>query len=168
MIKKFNEHFRKQTLVISAFPGCGKSHFFRNNKDMEVLDSDSSKFDKAHFPQNYIEHIKSNLGKVDIIMVSSHKEVRDALVENGIPFILVYPSPEIKEEYIQRYIDRGNTGSFVQLLNNNWEIWLKELEKQKGCKKIKLKKGQYLSDVIQYLVPIEGEFIYLIYKNKNN
>lgn len=115
---------------------------------MEVLDSDSSKFDKAHFPQNYIEHIKSNLGKVDIIMVSSHKEVRDVLVENGIPFILVYPSPEIKEEYIQRYIDRGNTGSFVQLLNNNWEIWLKELEKQKGCKKIKLEKGQYLSDVI--------------------
>lgn len=76
-LKKFNEHFEKQTLVISAFPGCGKSHFFRENKDKEVLDSDSSKFDKTHFPQNYIEHIKSNLGKVDIIMVSSHKEVRD-------------------------------------------------------------------------------------------
>jgi spore cortex formation protein SpoVR/YcgB (stage V sporulation) len=64
-IKKFNEHLVKKTLVISAFPGCGKSHFFRNNKDKEVLDSDSSKFDKAHFPKNYIEHIKSNLGKVD-------------------------------------------------------------------------------------------------------
>jgi hypothetical protein len=39
-IKKFNEHFKKQTLVNSAFPGCGKSHFFRNNKDKEVLDSE--------------------------------------------------------------------------------------------------------------------------------
>jgi spore cortex formation protein SpoVR/YcgB (stage V sporulation) len=148
MIKKFNEHFRKQTLVISAFPGCGKSHFFRNNKDMEVLDSDSSKFDKAHFPQNYIEHIKSNLGKVDIIMVSSHKEVRDELVKNKIPFTLVYPSPEIKEEYIQRYIDRGNTSAFVDLLNKNWNSWINELEEQEGCNKIKLKEGQYLSDVI--------------------
>lgn len=147
-IEKFNEHFVKQTLVISAFPGCGKSHFFRNNKDKEVLDSDSSKFDKTHFPQNYIEHIKSNLGKVDIIMVSSHKEVRDVLVENKIPFILVYPSPNIKDEYIQRYIDRGNTGYFVELLDKNWELWLNELEEQVGCEKIKLEEGQYLSDVI--------------------
>ncbi len=147
-IKKFNEHFKKQTLVISAFPGCGKSHFFRNNKDKEVLDSDSSKFDKVHFPQNYIEHIKSNLGKVDIIMVSSYKEVRDALVENDIPFTLVYPSIEIKDEYIKRYIDRGNNDSFVELLNKNWELWLNELEEQIGCDKIRLKEGQYLSDVI--------------------
>jgi hypothetical protein len=147
-IKKFNEHLENKTLVISAFPGCGKSHFFRNNEDKEVLDSDSSKFDKEHFPKNYIEHIKSNLGKVDIIMVSSHKEVRVALVENEIPFTLVYPSPDIKDEYIQRYIDRGNTGSFVELLNNNWELWLNELEEQVGCEKIKLVENQYLSDVI--------------------
>ncbi len=146
-IKKFNE-YSKKTLVISAFPGCGKSHFFRNNKDKKVLDSDSSKFDKAHFPQNYIEHIKSNIGKVDIIMVSSHKEVRDALVENEIPFTLVYPSIEIKDEYIKRYIDRGNTGSFVELLNKNWELWLNELEEQIGCDKIRLKESQYISDVI--------------------
>lgn len=147
-IKKFNEHLENKTLVISAFPGCGKSHFFRNNEDKEVLDSDSSKFDKEHFPKNYIEHIKSNLGKVDIIMVSSHKEVRDALVENEIPFTLVYPSPDIKDEYIQRYIDRGNTGSFVELLYNNWELWLNELEEQVGCEKIKIGENQYLSDVI--------------------
>jgi hypothetical protein len=147
-LKKFNEHFEKQTLVISAFPGCGKSHFFRENKDKEVLDSDSSKFDKTHFPQNYIEHIKSNLGKVDIIMVSSHKEVRDELVKNRIPFTLVYPSPEIKKEYIQRYIDRGNTSTFVDLLNKNWDSWINELEAQEGCNKIELKEGQYLSDVI--------------------
>ena len=147
-IKKFNEHLENKTLVISAFPGCGKSHFFRNNESKEVLDSDSSKFDKEHFPKNYIEHIKSNLGKVDIIMVSSHKEVRDALVENEIPFTLVYPSPDIKDEYIQRYIDRGNTGSFLELLNNNWELWLNELEEQVSCDKIRLEENQYLSDVI--------------------
>ena len=34
-------------------------------------------------------------------MVSSHKEVREALVENGIFFTLVYPEPSIKEEYIR-------------------------------------------------------------------
>lgn len=149
MIKKFNQYNNsKNTLVISAFPGCGKSHFFRQNKDKIVLDSDSSTFDKSDFPRNYIQHIKNNLGTADIIMVSSHKEVRDALVENGIDFTLVYPDPSIKEEYIQRYIDRGSPQSFIQLLEKNWENWISELDEQKNCKKINLKENQYLSDVI--------------------
>jgi hypothetical protein len=100
------------------------------------------------FLENYIEHIKSNLGKADIIMVSSHKEVRDALVENEIEFTLVYPDPNIKEEYIQRYIDRGSPESFVNLLTNNWETWIDELSEQVGCEKITLNKGQYISDVV--------------------
>lgn len=147
-IKKFNEH-SKVTMVISAFPGCGKSHLFRNKGDMKILDSDSSTFDKSQFPQNYIEHIKSNIGDADIILVSSHKEVRDALVSEVINFTLVYPSRDIKDEYIQRYIDRGNDGKFVDLLKQNWDIWNDELEQQVGCEKIKLESGQYLSDVIE-------------------
>jgi len=139
---------QKDTLVISAFPGCGKSHYFRENIDKIVLDSDSSKFDKSDFPKNYINHIKENLGKADIIMVSSHKEVRDALVENKIPFILIYPDISIKDEYISRYIDRGSSETFVNLLTKNWELWVSELDNQIGCDKIKLKKFQYLSDVL--------------------
>jgi hypothetical protein len=147
-LKKFNEHSSKKTIVISAFPGCGKSHLFRNKGDKQILDSDSSKFDKSKFPQNYIDHIKSNIGTADMILVSSHKEVRDALVDNGIDFTLVYPNKDIKDEYIQRYIDRGNEDKFVELLKNNWNIWIPELEKQQGCKKIELNGGQYLSDVL--------------------
>lgn len=32
-VKKFNEHNSSDTLVVSAFPGCGKSHLFRNKGD---------------------------------------------------------------------------------------------------------------------------------------
>jgi hypothetical protein len=142
------ENGKNETLVISAFPGCGKSHFFRENKDKIVLDSDSSKFDKSNFPNNYIEHIKNNIGKADIILVSSHKEVRDALIDNDIKFTLVYPDISIKDEYLQRYKDRNSPESFIKLLGDNWELWIDELNNQKGCKKIKLKKGEYLSDVI--------------------
>lgn len=150
-IKKFNEHNSVNTLVVSAFPGCGKSHLFRNKGETKILDSDSSTFDKSQFPQNYIDHIKSNLGNVDIILVSSHKEVRDALNKNGIHFTLVYPNKDIKDEYIQRYIDRGNDDKFVELLKNNWENWMQELENQLKCNKVELKSGEYLSDIITKL-----------------
>ena len=117
----------------------------------KILDSDSSTFDKSNFPENYINHIKSNIGNVDIILVSSHKEVRDALQNQKINFTLVYPSRDIKDEYIQRYVDRGNDDKFVDLLKNNWETWMTELENQSGCNKVELNKGEYLSDIITQL-----------------
>ena len=150
-VKKFNEQSAVDTLVVSAFPGCGKSHLFRNKGDKKILDSDSSTFDKSQFPENYINHIKSNIGDVDMILVSSRKEVRDALQNQGINFTLVYPRKDIKDEYIQRYIDRGNDGKFVELLKSNWDNWMNELENQSACNKVELNKGEYLSDIITKL-----------------
>ena len=59
-----------KTKVYSAFPGVGKTTYF-NTTDKNVLDSDSSKFDKKNFPANYIEHIERNIQdpKVDKILV---------------------------------------------------------------------------------------------------
>lgn len=66
----------------------------------------------------------------------------------GIPFVLVYPNKDIKDEYIQRYKDRGNNDAFVELLTKNWDNWMEEMDNQEGCYKVKLDSGQYLTDVI--------------------
>ena len=139
--------------VISAFPGCGKTHFHNKHgiiSDYWTLDSDSSKFDKANFPQNYLEHIKKSLeNKCRFIFVSSHKPVREELVKEGIKFALVYPDIKLKDEYIQRYKDCGSNETFVKLLETNYENWITELTIQGGCEHIVLQSGQYLSDVIE-------------------
>ncbi len=142
------EKKEKETLLLSAFPGTGKSYLFKNNKDLKILDSDSSKFDKKDFPENYIKHIKDNIGKADIICISSHEEVRKALVKNNLDFTLAYPDIKLKDEYLERYKERGSDEKFIKLLSDNWDGWIKDLEKQKGCKNIKLKKGEYLADAI--------------------
>jgi predicted nucleotidyltransferase len=80
-----------KTRIISAFPGTGKTYFYNKNKET-TMDSDSSQFSgvkdqngnntkerNPNFPKNYIEHIKENIGKYEFILVSSHKEVRNAL-----------------------------------------------------------------------------------------
>ena len=140
-----------ETVVISGFPGTGKSHFVNYDSDYMpdgfAIDSDSSKFDKKEFPENYIEHIKKGIGKYKIIFVSSHKEVRDALVENKIPFTLVYPNKTLKIEYIKRYIQRGSSDAFIDLLYSNWDNWIKELENQKKCTHKVLNTGEYMSNI---------------------
>lgn len=146
-IKSFENH-KKKALLISAFPGTGKSYLFKNSKNLKVLDSDSSKFDKKDFPENYIKHIKNNMNEADIICISSHKEVREALVDNNLDFVLIYPEKNLKEEYIKRYKDRGSDENFIKLLDTNWDNWLKELDDQEGCDKIRLSKGEFLIDKI--------------------
>ena len=146
---------RKLSRVISAFPGTGKSHFYKNS-DKKVLDSDSSKFSwiengvrNPDFPTNYIEHIKKNIGTADYILVSSHKEVRDALVEAGIFFTLIFPTESLKEEYVQRYKNRGSDQKFIELVEANWKQWIDDNRKQPGCDRIEmLEPEMYISDVL--------------------
>lgn len=143
------------TLVVSGFPGVGKTHFFNNVRDKVVFDSDSSLFSwerpgvrHPDFPSNYMEHIKSLMGEADIILVSSHKVVRDALVDAGIAFTLAYPERGAKDLYLCRYQQRGSDRSFLSLLEHNWDEWISELEGQESCTRIEMRGDQYLSDVI--------------------
>jgi len=160
------------TKVISGFPAVGKSHFYNKTKKESlenendvplVSDSDSSNFswlkDKEgnntrernpKFPQNYIEHIKSKIKeRVDYVFVSSHKEVRDALVEAGIKFTLVYPDLSLRDEWIERCRRRGSPQGFLDMLKNKWNTFILECETQKGCNTVCLKENEYLSDVIE-------------------
>ena len=59
------------------------------------------------------------MGKVDIIFVSSHDVVRQALKDNNMFYYLVYPCRCIKDEYLQRYKDRGNNNSFIEFIDRN-------------------------------------------------
>ncbi|WP_368880397.1 hypothetical protein [Proteus mirabilis] len=140
----------KNTLVIAAFPGCGKSTFFREKKNFVVSDSDSSTFDKSQFPTNYIHHIKRLIGEGnhDYIMVSSHDVVREALERHNIKYTLVYPNEECKQEYIERYQQRGNTEGFVKLLQGNFENWVQSCREEQFPTKIELHPGQFLADVL--------------------
>lgn len=148
----------KQTKIISGFPGIGKSTLFETERNLLISDSDSSSFSwlepgvrHPNFPSNYITHIKENIGKLDFILVSSHDVVREALNEEGIPYTIVYPSTDIKDEYIQRYIDRGNNDGFVKLLQANFESFIEGIEKETGPKLVPLNAGQYLSDVLDQI-----------------
>lgn len=133
----------KQTRVIAGFPGVGKS-FFRastgSDKTLRISDSDSSQFhwinengerkENPNFINDYLEHIKSLLMKVDIIFVSTHEKVLLALQENGIDFTIVYPDRSLKEEYIRRYRRRKSPDSFINLLENKFDEWVDVIEEK--------------------------------------
>ena len=132
-----------ETRIISAFPGVGKTYYHERNKGISI-DSDSSHFSwvkdsegnntkerNPEFPNNYINHIKENVGKYKYIFVSSHEEVRNSLKENGIEYYLIYPAKKRKKEFIERYIQRGSPEGFVNLISKNWDSWIGKIEEEK-------------------------------------
>jgi len=147
---------RDNGLIICGFPGVGKSSVIKTKINDNLLDSDSSTFDKSKFPDNYIEHIKENISDGKTILASSHDVVRDALIENKLPFFLVYPDKSLKKEYLKRYTDRGSPVKFNTLMEENFEKWAKQCDDidNKLVTKIKLKSGQYLSDVMDEICSI--------------
>ena len=121
-------------ILISAFPGCGKTTVQRLLKDkIRIIDSDSSSFPKDNFPQNYINHIKENILKQDVIFISSHETVRKALAEEGIPYMLYIPDLSRKQEFLELYKLRGNNETFIQLLDKNFETFLDSCQNDKSA-----------------------------------
>ena len=161
---------KMRTKIISAFPVTGKTTFYQKNKTT-TLDSDSSLFSwivddegnklrNPNFPKNYISHIKENIGKYEFIFVSSHKEVREALLNECLFFYLVYPDEGRKSEFIERYRNRGNDDKFIKLVEENWSIWMREIRfLPYGCKRINMILDN-LEDEIRHLKAVEhGEVL---------
>lgn len=164
----------KETKVVSAFPACGKTYCFKNKEEgVVILDSDSSefswteyplinkdymqgkksiKFRNPDFPNNYIEHIKENIGKADYIFVSTHEEVRKALKDVGIKYCLVFPESSLKAEWVGRCFLRGSDERFCRLIADQWDEWILQMEEDvatNNCNHYRLSHGEYLSDVIE-------------------
>lgn len=127
--------------IISAFPGCGKSYYSNTSNKLEglkVSDSDSSMFSwvldeegkstgvrNPEFPANYMAHIKQLIDdEYDIIFVSTHQEVRDALTEAGLKYILVYPLVDAKETFMGYYKQRKSPDKFIELMDNKWDMFV--------------------------------------------
>ncbi len=154
-------------MVISAFPGVGKSYIAQSSGGGGILDSDSSQFswlrDKygnkilgednkpirdPQFLEKYIKHIKDNIDEADIIFVSSHDNVRKALNDNGIKHCIVFPDDSMRDEMLTRYKKRGNDTGFIEMMKANWNSFINGMKQDPCPNKVVLKSGQYLSDVM--------------------
>lgn len=152
--KEMAEGKQRNTMIISTFPGCGKTYLFNNQHRMKFsyngevkycsfLDSDrnSSMFEKnlnSTDTSRYLEFIKSKIGGVDFIFVANHDCVLQALKESGLPFIVVTPdnSPWLDNKERQ-LIKQQWFGRFVLRDNNcitDFPVWLNHVKERYDVK----------------------------------
>lgn len=157
-----------QGLIISGFAGIGKTQL--QQKYENVIDLESSDFkwiypnqdiqdmDKEQrkaivnrvlnpsWPLNYVKEIVNKSNKYDIVLVSQSKDIRDCLKEYGCNYFVCFPKKECKQDFIQRYIARGNNAKFISRVSSNFENWIDALMDEDN--KIIMEPGEFLEDTL--------------------
>ncbi|CAJ2508654.1 Uu.00g010900.m01.CDS01 [Anthostomella pinea] len=127
-------------LVVSAFPGV-KSEALFTQTDFKAVELDSPLFrwaadgaEQENWMERYGRAIVESLKEEwDILVLPSHQEVRDFLVSEGIPFLLLYPAEGYKEVWKLRLEAQGYEGRVVSTVMENWEDWIRGCRAQQGC-----------------------------------
>lgn len=106
-------------MIICGFPGVGKSVMAQQGN---WVDLESTPFKKNWLL--YAEVAKHMSDNGYNVMISTHKEVLDALEQIEARYTVVIPPITDKDTYLMRYDMRGNSYEFIRLLDENWERWI--------------------------------------------
>lgn len=168
------------TMIISAFPACGKTYLYENQSTLDFkylgeekkftfCDSDSSQYEKTEgWEKRYVDDIELKLGTLDFLFISQHENVLRELNNRDIPFVVISPDNAdwvsasdrqlVKQQWFGRFILRDNShikdfNSWLSLLKDNYDKWtsVEHITKYNPVSFFLLKENQYISDVIEDL-----------------
>lgn len=131
-------------MLILGFFGVGKTTC-KNERmaDLEDLGSPS------------LSLLKSAVEKYDIVF--GNPLLAPFFIKSGIPFHIVVPSLDRKEEFIANFRKRYDEGTgggdewFCALVGENWDRWINHLLDLPALSHIILDEGEWLSDAIKEL-----------------
>lgn len=162
-----------KTIIISGFPGVGKSYLARQSAFDSQLpscyDCEASDYKWKRDPlgiagptkvENWVEkyvddiiHLKDygtngQFGAkiYDYILISAHDEVRKELQKRKVDYLVVYPAGGLRNKYMARYLERGSS---LEFMKNMYETWGHKISSmaEDPMPQIILEDGQYLSDL---------------------
>lgn len=108
----------------------------------QIINYDSTKY--------AIELLKKTIHEDRIALLSYNEKIIEFILENKYEYCLVYADKTLFKEYAERMKNRGNNDLFIEKMTNkkSWnEFYQQNINDKNPTYKIKLKPGQYLSDI---------------------
>jgi hypothetical protein len=136
-----------KTILYAAFPGTGKTYIC-NNTNIKAIEIEYWKYKEKGLFKEYVSDVKKHFNNVDYIFLSTDPEGLKLLHNEGFEITLVYPDNNLRNEYLDRYIDRDSPYDFIGTFMKHWNLWIDELKTINYCKHIILKNRQYLNDIL--------------------
>ena len=154
-------------MIIAAYAGCGKTTFanriwsstdlvcvpYKYDVKSEPCSEDTER-NKANYgydmnpnwPRNYVSAVITAYHRYRYVVIPTIMPVLLELQRFRIPYIICYPERALKEEYRQRFRERGNTAEFERIFVDGWDDYIDMFETDEYGKHIKLSSGEFLLD----------------------
>lgn len=104
------------------------------------------KVDNPDFPDNFIQYIKENIGKVDVIFVDSDIRIRQWLDKAKIKFITIYPLNNCLPEWVGRMYLHDYPDIIIRNKINGWNHETYHFKEPYGDRLIRFSYGEYISE----------------------
>lgn len=151
--------------ILACFPRTGKTTFVEENKDV-LLDAGFSNYTAGTTEEAYLLELQAYHNDGKPIVIGNEPFVFEYLLTKGIPFGIVYPEVNCREDYRQRFINKLTaTGDVdeemasqsipVHELDEGWEGWVERCVNQYNCLHIRMYPGEYLGNIVKYA---DGKF----------
>ena len=129
-------------MLVIGFFGVGKTTLAVNDAKMADL---------TDLGSPSLSLLQDTVAKYDVVFADPTWE--HIVLQSGLPFIVVVPSLDRKEEFLLNYSNRYKNGTggggkgFRKLIGDNWDFLIGHLQSLKSQATIVLEKGEFLSDV---------------------
>lgn len=112
-------------MIICGYAGIGKSYLAHNY--CGVMDLESTPFEKdwERYAKCAIHYSKQGY----LVLCSCHQPLREIFCKEHLFYgraVTIFPSPNDKNLYRTRYVERGNTEEFIYNQMVNWDEWTSE------------------------------------------
>lgn len=126
-----------KSIIVLGFPAVGKTHFTKKfESEFSISDADVplNSRDK-NFNRKYVSFIKKMCrSDINYIFTSVDGDLIDRIKSDDffkdVPKYIIYPSRELKADYIERFRDRGNNQEYVSYMSDNWDAIIDKIESE--------------------------------------
>lgn len=142
------------TILISGFPGIGKSFSFEHSS-LRILNYCSVNVTaRPDTLKDLCDLIQDGfLNEWDYIFVTYSKMVNEELRKLQIPYIVVYPELDSKTEYQKRLQSKDRSEKWVCDMLDSWDELIVDIQDPRSIdyyNSIELSTEQYLSDIFNF------------------
>lgn len=100
--------------------------------------------------------LQDTINKYDIVFADP--QWTNVFLKSGIPFHIVVPSKDRKEEFLSNFRERakkhlgGGNEQFCKTVGENWDEWIDNLNSLPALSHIELEAGEWIADCIPMIL----------------
>jgi hypothetical protein len=148
-------------IIISSFPGCGKTYLMNTHGDkakmLDALELMGEGQEGEYDYNKWVDSIMDAVGDYDIVFIPVSERLLDVLNKRNIDYDIFYPSKERRGEFIENMVRKRAFRNDIMMLDRDFDKIVDRIDniEAENCYKHKMnEQGHFIGNdnaIMQYI-----------------